>query len=177
MLKYRVPHVVFVDIPPILNCYLYADLFQEFCSTIKSYYAYSSQANIASPLVYIKRGNSKNGRNIANEDKLIACLSSLGFIVADPGSMSVQEQYDIFSRADVVVGSHGSAFVNMLFMKPSSHVFELTSEAYVPVHDYLLSSVLNLSYHLLVSPSINSLPSSDFFIDIDLLLKTLKQIT
>ena len=96
--------------------------------------------------IYIKRGNIKNPRMLTNEAEVISFLAQMDFTVRDPGILSVIEQAYLFRSADLVVGPHGSAFVNMIFMKPGSSVIELTNSSYDPFHDFLLARQLNISF-------------------------------
>jgi len=41
------------------------------------------------------------------------------------GTMSVLEQIELFSNADVVIGTHGAGLANILFCKPNTKVIEI----------------------------------------------------
>ena len=88
--------------------------------------------------IYIPRGKAKNGRKMINELEVIALLKKHHFSIIDPGKLSVAEQYMLFNGADLVVGPHGSAFANILFMSKGA-VIELVHGSYDPIHDYLLA--------------------------------------
>ena len=96
--------------------------------------------------VYISRGNAKNPRFITNEKCLVNLLQIYGFSIHDPGTLTVSEQACLFSGADFIIGAHGSAFVNMLYMKNSATVIEITSSEYDPFHDFLLARQLGLTF-------------------------------
>jgi len=66
--------------------------------------------------IYISRnGQTTRGRQIINEQELIARLRPLGFSVIDPGTMPLAEQIACFSHASIVVGPHGAGLTNILF--------------------------------------------------------------
>lgn len=66
--------------------------------------------------IYISRnGQTARGRQIINEQELIARLRPLGFSVIDPGTMPLAEQITCFSHASIVVGPHGAGLTNILF--------------------------------------------------------------
>lgn len=58
--------------------------------------------------IYLTRGNRPNSRRYVQEPELVPRLERLGFVVVDPGSLSVQEQIDLFAGADVVVADRKS---------------------------------------------------------------------
>lgn len=64
-------------------------------------------------------------RYVNNEEALIAALAPLGFRCVYPEELSLLEQARIFERARIVVGANGSAFTNMIHMRPGGHVVEL----------------------------------------------------
>ena len=95
---------------------------------------------------YIERGAGRNPRFLRNESDLQRLLARYGFQSINPGSMSLADQAEIFGRSDCLIGVHGSAFVNMLFMQPRSTVIELISPAYDAFHDYILAQSLDIRY-------------------------------
>lgn len=96
--------------------------------------------------LYIQRGKSKNPRELLNESEVISTLQDKSFFVCDPGSLSLDQQAHLFHSADLVVGPHGSAFANILYMKPSSRVIEFTNSTYDPFHDFFLARQLDVSF-------------------------------
>lgn len=64
------------------------------------------------------------------EKKLIESLAPKGFIVIDPREYSFAEQILIFREASVLVGFHGGAMANMVFMPEGSKVFEIYAKGY-----------------------------------------------
>lgn len=81
--------------------------------------------------IYVTRGKQKNTRRFVSEAELVAALDKRGFVVVDPGSLSVQDQIDHFSAADVIVGPHGAALTNLVFAKEGAKVLELFGPKYV----------------------------------------------
>ena len=49
----------------------------------------------------------------------------------DPGTLSVQEQIDVFSGAEVIIAPHGAALTNITFSRPGVRVLEMFAGAYV----------------------------------------------
>jgi len=105
--------------------------------------------------LYIQRGNAKNPRQLYNEAEVTKLLASNGFGCVDPGAYSLVQQAQLFSDACCVLGLHGSAFVNMIFMRPGAQVIELTNSSYDPFHDFLLARQLGLYWQRLCTRSQN----------------------
>lgn len=134
--------------------------------------------NVYSQRVYVMRGNARNGRRIENEKEVINSLKSLGFKALAMDDLKVYEQASIFSNADIIIGAHGSAFVNMLFCKKSCKVIELFGPGYVSGHDYSLAVACGLQWDYLEGTSSDSVPtfSSNFNIRIDSLMRKVEKV-
>jgi capsular polysaccharide biosynthesis protein len=64
-------------------------------------------------------------RRYADNDKLEARLSEIGFRIVRPETLSVSAQRDLFSSAALVVGFTGAAFANALFCSPRAKIIEI----------------------------------------------------
>ena len=95
--------------------------------------------------LFVERGNSNNYRDIKNIDELRTIFTNLGFLSINPGSMSINDQINYFSKAKYIVGTHGSAFLNMIYSN-SSTVIEFFLSGYCPLHEYSLANNLNHRY-------------------------------
>jgi capsular polysaccharide biosynthesis protein len=82
-------------------------------------------------LLYVTRGSGPNTRRLVGEANLWPRLEQRGFVRIDPGTMSVRDQIDHFAAADVIVGLHGAALTNLLFLKPGARVLEIFAPSYV----------------------------------------------
>lgn len=101
--------------------------------------------------LYITRGDAKNTRRVVNEDAVFAQLEKLGFVKLDPGSVSVQDQIDLFTAAEVIVSPHGAALANLTFCSPGVRVLELFAPKYVnPCYWVIADNVPDVRYHYLV---------------------------
>jgi len=107
-------------------------------------------ANTPSRL-YVTRGSGRNTRRLVDEDRLWPLLERRGFVRIDPGAMTVREQIDHFSAADVVVGLHGAALTNLVFLKPGARVLHLFAPGYVK-HCFwaICASIPGVRYEYLV---------------------------
>ena len=64
-------------------------------------------------------------RRLLNEEAVINRLKVHGFEVIVPTTLSVAEQIEVFSQAEIVVGPHSSGFSNMVFASPKSKLIEI----------------------------------------------------
>jgi len=80
--------------------------------------------------IFIGRGEAKH-RPLIHEMEIWAQLQNRGFESVKCEKLSVQEQAEVFSSAEVVVGAHGAALTNLVFCRPGTRVVELFSPTYV----------------------------------------------
>jgi hypothetical protein len=81
--------------------------------------------------LYLSRGRQPNSRRYVQEPELWPELERRGFTMLDPGSLSVQEQIDVFHAAEVIVAPHGAGLTNITFCRPGAKVLELFAPTYV----------------------------------------------
>ncbi len=74
--------------------------------------------------IYITRENSSY-RSIVNESDIIPMLRSNGFKIINPNLYEIDEQIEIFSGADEIIGPHGSNLANIVFCKPGTKIYEI----------------------------------------------------
>ena len=100
--------------------------------------------------ILIARGEGRRWwrRMIVNQDEVEEALRPLGFRCHKLGEMSVAEQAELFSRAEVIVGSHGAGFTNMVF-STGAKVVELFGRDVRP-HFFRLAHTLGLPYRYLL---------------------------
>lgn len=81
--------------------------------------------------LYLTRGNRPRTRRYLQEAQLLPALEKRGFIQVDPGTLSVQEQINLFHGAEVIVAPHGAALTNLVFSRPEVKVLEMFANDYV----------------------------------------------
>jgi hypothetical protein len=79
--------------------------------------------------IYLTRLDAAT-RRVANEHELTTCLATLGFEFVELTGMSVLDQADLFSSAEVIVGPHGAGLTNIVFCSPGTLIVELMSPTY-----------------------------------------------
>jgi len=107
--------------------------------------------------LYVTRGDRPNTRRMVGEAEFWPALQERGFFRLDPGSVSVQEQIDLFAAAETVVGPHGAGLTNLVFARPGVRILELFAPDYVnPCFWALAQNIPDVTYRYLVggdSPS------------------------
>lgn len=81
--------------------------------------------------LYLSRGQQPGARRYLQEPELWPRLEAQGFVMLDPGTLSVQEQIDVFFGAEVIIAPHGAALTNITFSRPGVRVLEMFAGTYV----------------------------------------------
>ncbi len=129
------------------------------------HFSYLVQSKIVEPRqdlkIYISRANSR-GRKVIEEEKLLHLIESEGFISVQLEKCSFEEQYRLFSRAKIVLASHGAGLTNIVFCKTQTVVIELLSESFTHYTDYFcISTYFDLSYSFVKCASIRNKENPD----------------
>ena len=74
--------------------------------------------------IYVTRQDS-NYRKIINEGDIISLLRKKGYKIINPQLYSIDEQIDIFSNAEKIIGPHGANLANIIFCKPGTEIIEI----------------------------------------------------
>lgn len=70
---------------------------------------------------------TKGRRQLLNQDEVAKELEAEGFETVDPGTLPIKEQMQLFAESEFVIGVHGAALTNFLFVPPSCRVVELAN--------------------------------------------------
>ena len=118
-----------------------------------------AQPTAGPPLrLYISRSDAVQ-RRVADEDRLVARLESIGFTCLTLSGRPLDEQIELFSRAEVVVGPHGGGLSNLVWCDPGTAVVELYGHDYVNPVFWKLSGTLGLRHHHVIGrPAVPGLP-------------------
>jgi Glycosyltransferase 61 len=107
----------------------------------------SKQSSFSSR-IYISRPKTV-GRNVTNEDEVLAALAPLGFVAYTMENLSFADQVRLFSQAEMVVAPHGAGLANIVFSQ-DLNVIELFSFYGTPAY-FLIAKVLGFRYGCLAS--------------------------
>jgi hypothetical protein len=83
----------------------------------------SHQAIPGTDLIYVDRGQHR--RKCKNGDDVTNWFKSRGWLVVNPGEMTLDQQISTFGRAKMVAGIHGAGLTNILWMPAGGNVFEI----------------------------------------------------
>jgi hypothetical protein len=98
------------------------------------------------------KGGGASRRTIANMPALIEALTAryAQTKVVSLEDQSLAEQIALFETADVVVGQHGAALANVVWMRPDAHVFEYINEPKHTKYFRDLSLIFGIRHHTLM---------------------------
>lgn len=99
--------------------------------------------------VFIARG--VNTRRAVNHDEVNSLLASFDFVSVNLATMSIADQRDCFSAADVAIATYGSDLLAAYLMQPGTRFIELNWEL---GHDGPIApacAFLGIDYHLFLS--------------------------
>ncbi len=118
------------------------------------------QTNVEiSKKIYVTRENSSY-RKIINEGDVVSLLRAKGYKVINPQLYEIDEQIEIFSKAEKIISPHGSNLANIIFCNPGTEIFEITPA--FRDHEYNLkdrysnlSMINDLKHNKIISDTVN----------------------
>ncbi|WP_133468415.1 glycosyltransferase 61 family protein [Paraglaciecola marina] len=117
---FKVPKMLYGTNPAALTSFIP----ESYNWLIDGYNSLFRQEVTTNKRIYLSRNHVKTGkRGVINEAELIAFLRNRGFIIFY-GSESLKTTYTLFSNADLVISSHGSALVNTIFCQNYCRIVE-----------------------------------------------------
>ncbi len=101
--------------------------------------------------LYLSRGQQPGGRRYLQEPELWPRLEAQGFVMLDPGTLTVQEQIDVFHNAEVIIAPHGAALTNITWSRPGVRVLEMFAGSYVHLGLWTIAEAIGgMHYRYLV---------------------------
>lgn len=98
--------------------------------------------------VFVSR-KSASVRRLVNDQQARALLCSLGFRVLECERLTLRQQVQEFSSADIVVGLHGAGLTNIIYSPKGSHVIEILSNSPCKIYESL-AVALGMEYKSIV---------------------------
>jgi hypothetical protein len=102
--------------------------------------------------IYISRKYARY-RHLINESQVVEFLTNFGFEVYNLENLSVKENIKLFSNASIVIGLHGTGFIDMMFSDKNTVIFELFPQYYHDASLRVQAKALNMKYYYMVGES------------------------
>jgi hypothetical protein len=142
---------------------------------VKSKLKHSTDTNVTneqSQLIYISRGNAKNGRKLLNESEIFEnILKPHGYIFCNLELLNVEQQAKLFSNAKSVIAPHGAGLTNLIYSSAGISVLEIFGENYKNKCFYNLTTAIGGQHYYHISSLMNGI---DFFVDPNIILEYIK---
>ncbi|MGE0719049.1 MAG: DUF563 domain-containing protein [Alphaproteobacteria bacterium] len=116
--------------------------------------------------LFVRRG-AVGRRRLLNEDRIAALLAPAGFESVAPGALAFADQMALFRDAAVVVGTHGAALANIVFMAEGGTVAEIVA-AGTPTPFPALSQAAGLRHGVLAADVMGDTPEARLNADLTL---------
>ena len=108
--------------------------------------------------IFVRRGATRM-RRLINEDEVIKFLSHYGFSAVSMDGRRVIDQAKLFANAEVIVGVHGAALTNLLFIQPGTKVIEIFPCEFHEPGMFTAASYSKADYYMMLGSPLD--PSSD----------------
>jgi Glycosyltransferase 61 len=98
--------------------------------------------------VYLSRSENSL-RYISNEREIITLLIQYGFEIIDSSKLKFEDQIELFSRTEILIGVHGAGLTNMMYRNGGKmKILEIFSPylPYNPFHYIMMSKMFDFSY-------------------------------
>ena len=150
---YTFEDCVHITVP---NCpFYYRRIVEDLSLALKSSILRNSKtSSFKGEKIFLVRKEARNSRQIVNLKEVSRLLSRMGFTLVDPALLKPKAQAEIFADSRVVVGTHGAAFVNMLFGGNQNMCIELSPSSYRDVPTFYIAEVLGIEWTRFVAPSV-----------------------
>lgn len=104
--------------------------------------------------IFLTRGDLPNTRRYVEEAALLPELEKRGFFRLDAGTLTVQEQINVFANAEIVVAPHGAGLTNITFSQPGVKVLEMFPATYVHLGLWSIAQAIGAEYRYLVADGV-----------------------
>ncbi|MBS1821197.1 MAG: glycosyltransferase family 61 protein [Acidobacteria bacterium] len=122
--------------------------------------------------IYLSRAGAKR-RRIENESALMEMLAEYGFVAVRPETMSLRDQVEMFQRAEVIVGPHGSGLGGIVF-SPGAKLLVFYSEPRPSEYFYTMARCVGVEHYGVIHPfSYDEDCADDFPVDLERIEATL----
>lgn len=136
------------------------------------------QKNTKNRRVFLNRDRGV-GRTIKNEREIFEILHKFGFEILDTESYTVEDQIELMSETQWLIGIHGAGLTNILFLdKGKANVIEINpifiGEENLRPHYYWLANCLGINYQCLPTEGLDK--NDNFHLSASLLEEYLNKL-
>jgi capsular polysaccharide biosynthesis protein len=122
--------------------------------------------------IFISRKDSQKCMRIKNEDHMSAFLHQHGFCTYQLTDLSLDEQINLFSGAEIIVATHGAGLTNLIF-SDASYVIEIFQEGNFRKDFYAIATIIGSNY---IAVNASACPKREgFCVDIKCLEEILQE--
>jgi capsular polysaccharide biosynthesis protein len=114
----------------------------------------SSGLSKRSKFLYVSR-QSQSSRRILNNQEFISLLAPFGFVEIRSEEYSFQQQIELFSKSEVVIGPHGAGLSNIVFCQKYTKIIEIKPIGFNNDTFVNITRLLDLDYYSFSSSSID----------------------
>ena len=111
--------------------------------------AYGTPVSKPRRRIYTSRANSR-WRRIINEEELYPVLTSFGFDIIFPESLSFIDGVRLFEDSEAVCGMHGANLANICFCKPGAKLIEIYHPQHPEIYYWVTATGAQLNYSFLL---------------------------
>jgi hypothetical protein len=91
-------------------------------------------------------------RAVENDKEVREFFLNRGWALVAPEKLTIPQQIELFSKAEAVVGLHGSALGNLLWCSPGCTVIELNPDNFLAGAFEIVARILNVHHDFIVCP-------------------------
>jgi capsular polysaccharide biosynthesis protein len=116
------------------------------CELLKKYFLRLDDNFITAKRVYITRKKTAT-RTIINEEELINYLKRFDFEVIELEQLSIAQQAQLFNKAKIIAGPHGSAFANVAFCTKGAALLDILPDSNIVTCFYNIAAQMGVNYY------------------------------
>ena len=111
--------------------------------------------------IFLSRGDA-SFRRLTNESALLPLLRAHEFEIISPGDMDLLAQAQLFSQAEIIAGTAGAAFANLVFASAPASVVEISPPQWLSAFHWMISARSGLAHSIVLGdgPVMRGVPDS-----------------
>lgn len=108
----------------------------------------------ATSRIYISRSKA-NWRKVTNEKEVIKLVTKYGFTKYDLEDLDINDQIQLFNKAQIIISTHGAGLVNMVYCSNKFKLLEIYPQNFFDAGYRTLAMVLECDYHYMIGQCLN----------------------